>query len=138
MSVATDRELTKRKKKTPTETAVPLLLMQCRALKLPEPVTEHRFHPVRMWRIDAAFVDYKLAVEIDGGGFIPGGGHHSRGLGIEDDCEKYAELMLRGWRLLRTTPRQVKRGITANWLVRFFTLYQKPSTPSGVPHVAAR
>lgn len=138
MTTAVLRELQQRKKKTPTETAVPVLLMQIKALKLPEPVLEYRFHPIRMWRIDVAFPFYKLAVEIDGGGFIPGGGRHSRGPGIEADCEKYAELMLRGWRLLRTTPRQVKRGITIQWLERFFLLVQQPVTPSGAPNVAAR
>lgn len=135
MSIATDRELTQRKKKTPTETAVPLLLLQCRALKLPEPITEYRFHPVRMWRFDAAWPDYRVAVEVQGGGFVQG--RHSRGPGMENDAEKAAEAILRGWRVFTATPRQIKKGQTVSWLERLFLKLPKP-TPSGVPHVAAR
>lgn len=97
-------------------TAVPLLLAQCATLGLPTPVTEHRFHPVRRWRFDVAWLDHQLAVEVDGGGFI--GGRHSRGTGIEKDAEKYAEALLLGWKVLRTTPKQVKNGLTVSWVVR--------------------
>lgn len=38
---------------------------------------EHRFHPVRKWRFDAAFPVRKIAVEIDGGVFVQG--RHMRG-----------------------------------------------------------
>ena len=120
----------KRKKKTPTETAVPLLLQQIKALRLPEPVTEYQFHATRMWRFDVCWPAYRLACEIDGGGFIPGGGRHSRGPGIESDCEKAAEAALLGYRIIRTTPRQVKKGITVAWLERMFL---KLPTPTGAP-----
>lgn len=97
-------------------TAIPLLVSQCRALRLPMPVTEHRFHPTRRWRFDVAFIDHKLAVEVDGGGFVQG--RHSRGLGMEKDAEKFAEAMLLGWRVIRTTPRQVKSGQAVQWIER--------------------
>lgn len=69
---------------------------------LPEPVPEFRFDPVRRWRIDWAFVDQRVALEIEGGIFVRG--RHSRGLGMLKDMEKYNELAARGWRLIRTTP----------------------------------
>jgi hypothetical protein len=40
---------------------------------------EHRFHPVRRWRFDAAFPARKVAVELDGGIFAAG--RHTRGAG---------------------------------------------------------
>lgn len=97
-------------------TATALLLSQCRTLRLPAPVLEHRFHPIRRWRFDLAWIDAQVAVEIDGGGFV--NGRHSRGLGIEKDAEKYAEALLLGWRVFRTTPRQVKTGVTVDWIAR--------------------
>lgn len=118
-----------------SQTAVPLLLMQCAALKLPTPVTEYIFHPTRKWRLDAAWPDHRIAVEVDGGGFI--NGRHSRGAGMEEDAIKYAEATLRGWRIFRTTPRQVKAGTTVAWLERAFLQVPSPPT-SGVPHVASR
>ena len=94
--------------------AVPLLLQQCRMLRLPVPETERRFHDTRKWRFDVAWPVYKLAVEVDGGGFVAG--RHSRGVGIEKDCEKYAEALCLGWRVLRCTPRQIRTGQAATWI----------------------
>lgn len=75
---------------------------------LPAPEREHVFHPPRRWRIDLAFVDHKLAVEIEGGAFR-GPGHRSVGIYLRN-IEKYNQLTLDGWRLLRFTSDQVKSG----------------------------
>ena len=40
---------------------------QIRAVGLPPPVTEYRFHPERRWRADFAWPEKKLLVEVDGG-----------------------------------------------------------------------
>lgn len=95
-----------------------LLVYQCSLLKLPAPVFEHQFHPTRKWRFDVAWMDAKLAVEIDGGGWIQG--RHSRGSGMEQDAEKNAEALLHGWRVFRCSPKQVKSGQTVAWLERAF------------------
>ena len=92
----------------------PLLDQQCRALCLPFPVAELKFHPTRRWRFDRAFVAARLAVEIDGGLFI--GGRHNRGIGMERDMEKIAAAMLLGWRVLRVSPRHVTSGQAAVWI----------------------
>jgi very-short-patch-repair endonuclease len=81
---------------------------QCRAVGLPEPVAEFKFHPVRKWRTDWAWPDRKLAVEVEGGVFIHG--RHSRGAGMLKDMEKYNALAAAGWRLIRVTPSQVRSG----------------------------
>ena len=92
-----------------------LLYLQICAFNLPRPVAEHRFCD-RRWRFDLAWPDQMLAVEVDGGGFIPGGGRHSRGTGMEKDNEKIATAMLMGWRVLRVTPRQVTKGEAIAWI----------------------
>lgn len=95
-----------------------VLLMHCRAMGLPEPVAEFRFHPTRRWRFDFAWPDLKLAVEIDGGAFMAGGGRHTRGAGYRADCEKLAEAAIAGWRVIRCLPEHVTKGEAAKWIAR--------------------
>ena len=96
------------------------LAFQINAVHLPAPEREYRFHETRRWRFDLAMQQYqfKLAVEIDGGGFV--NGRHSRGKGIEADCEKFAEAAILGWVVLRVTPRQVKNGQALTWIERWW------------------
>lgn len=90
---------------------------QCVAIGLPAPETEVRFHPTRKWRADYLWgVPWKLIVEVDGGVFIAG--RHSRGAGVEQDVEKFAEAMCLGYRVLRVTTRHVANGKAINWIER--------------------
>lgn len=66
---------------------------------LPAPIREHRFHPVRRWRFDLAFIDHRVAVEIDGATWTQG--RHTRGSGFILDCEKLNTAAAMGWRVLR-------------------------------------
>jgi very-short-patch-repair endonuclease len=75
---------------------------------------EYQFHATRKWRIDVALLDHDIAIEIDGGAWIQG--RHGRGTGIEKDNEKYAALAIAGWRLIRCTPGQVKKGLVLEWV----------------------
>lgn len=79
---------------------------------------EFVFHPTRKWRFDLAFEPQRLAVEIEG--FGPGGraGRHQRAAGFTADCEKYAEAAILGWRLIRVTTAQVRRGEACTWIKR--------------------
>ena len=92
------------------------LAFQCKAVNLPEPVRELKFHPVRRWRFDLAWPDEKLAVEIQGGIWLQG--HHSRGKVISDDCEKMAHELMLGWRVMPVVPAQVTSGEALQWLER--------------------
>jgi hypothetical protein len=86
-----------------------LLLFQIRVLKLPEPIQEFRFHPVRKWRFDFCWPDDSmLAVEVEGGTFS--GGRHTRGRGYENDAIKYDEAMRLGWKVYRCTGDMVRSG----------------------------
>lgn len=70
-------------------------------------VPEHRFHPVRRWRFDWADVEKKIAIEIEGVSYSGPGTRHQRGIGIENDAEKYNTAVIDGWAVLRLTPRMV-------------------------------
>ena len=69
---------------------------------------EYKFHSVRRWRVDFAFIEHKLAIEIEGGVWVRG--RHVRGKGFISDCEKYNELSLMDWRLLRFVPEHIDSG----------------------------
>jgi hypothetical protein len=93
---------------------LPLLLKtQVEMIGLPSPVREFRFSQQRRWRFDLAWLDQKVAIEVDGGGFM--NGRHSRGKGIEGDCEKYAAALIAGWTVLRVTPKHLKSGEAVTW-----------------------
>lgn len=96
-----------------------LLTMQLRALGLPPPVPEHKFGGSlgRRWRFDLAFLRESVAVEIQGGTWMPVS-HHGHGQGFEDDCEKMAAAVLLGWRVITLTGKQVESGIGASWIER--------------------
>jgi rRNA maturation protein Nop10 len=55
----------------------------------------------RLWRVDFVIKDLRIAIELEGGVWT--GGRHTRGSGFIEDCDKYNELALQGWLLLRFT-----------------------------------
>lgn len=83
-------------------------LVHLRAAGLPEPETEHRFHPKRRWRFDFAFPESRIAVEVEGGTWA--GGRHTTGKGFQKDCEKYNAAVELGWRVLRFDSAMVRDG----------------------------
>jgi very-short-patch-repair endonuclease len=84
------------------------LAASLRAVGAPAFVREHRFHPTRKFRIDFAWPERMLAVELEGG--IYRGGAHTSVAGIKRDVEKSNLLTMSGWRLLRFHGDQVKSG----------------------------
>lgn len=68
-----------------------------------EPVEEYRFHNIRKWRIDLAWPDHWLAVEIEGGIYRKDGGGHRSISGYLRDMEKYNSISVHGFYLLRFT-----------------------------------
>ena len=55
-----------------------------------------REYPFDRWRVDLAIPSSLLAVEVNGGRWLPGGGKH----GTERDRKKIRRLTLAGWRVL--------------------------------------
>lgn len=96
-----------------------LLLAQLRAEGLPEPIRQHRLVPGRRFAADLAYPDRRLYVEVDGGTWSRG--RHARGSGIETDAEKTSLAAIGGWKLIRTTGRQVESGQALEWIKRALT-----------------
>lgn len=88
---------------------VQILLDQIKAAGLREPTLECQFHATRRWRIDVAWKDIKLGIEVDGAVYT--NGRHTRGKGYEQDCIKANQAQLLGWKLLRYSTGQVKQGL---------------------------
>lgn len=96
----------KRKKTDKGKDPFPAL---CVAHGLPEPVPEYPFAESigRKWRVDYLFEGW-LALEIEGGVFAQG--RHVRGTGFLADIEKYNELAIMGYVLIRCTPKDIETG----------------------------
>lgn len=101
-----------------TELRDTLFFAACQKAGVPEPVTEHRFHPMRRWRFDYAWPDCTVALEVEGGVWSRKRGRHVRGRGYIGDMEKYNEASLRGWTLIRVTPDQLFEAATMDMLTR--------------------
>lgn len=66
------------------------------------PQLEYRFCE-RKWRFDLALPEYKLAIEYEGGIWQTERTGHTTGKAYADNCHKYNEATIRGWRILRFT-----------------------------------
>lgn len=107
-----------------------LLLLHLKTVGLPTPIFEYKFHETRKWSIDAAWwfcwihnkKEVKLALEIEGGIYGKGGGGHRSVAGFESNLEKYNELSIEGWFLIRILPEWLheRRNEARELLVRFF------------------
>lgn len=80
------------------------------AAAIPLPIPEHCFSPPRKWRFDYAWLDQKLALEIEGAVWVEG--RHTRGSGFVKDMEKYNVAVCLGWRILRCQPDELLSGRT--------------------------
>jgi len=106
----------------------------CRTMGLPEPVTEYRFGAIASggpgkglrsrlkgtglqdWRMDYAWPDQKVALEVEGGVFS--GGRHTRGSGFVGDMNKYNAAGAMGWIILRCQPKELMRLSTIELVKR--------------------
>ncbi len=88
------------------------LMKQILDAGLPEPERQCVFARGlgRRWRFDFSFPRYKLAIEVQGGTFLPGGGGHTRGQGAENDCVKAAVASLMGWQVVAVNTHMVADG----------------------------
>lgn len=69
-------------------------------------VKELQFDAIRKWRFDYAIPEHRIAIEIDGGVWLEGGGRHNRASGWIKDQEKLNAAAAQGWRVLHLTPQQ--------------------------------
>jgi len=74
----------------------------------PEPEAEYGFHFARKWRFDFAWPNALVALEIEGGLFMEGGGAHSHPTNIMRDVQKYNVATFMGWAVIRMADREVR------------------------------
>ena len=91
-----------------------MLAFQIKVAGLPEPTREFVFHPVRKWRFDFAWPERRVAAEVEGGIFSYG--RHVSPAGFIEDCRKYGEALLLGWRVLRFPAPWVDSGEALRYL----------------------
>ena len=89
------------------------LEFQLKSAKITGFTREYKFHPKRRWRLDFAWIDQKIGVEVEGGIWLPRSGHNT-GVGISRDVEKGNALTLLGWKLIRVTGKMIKSGEALN------------------------
>jgi len=74
-------------------------LLRVAGSTLPEPEREYVFSAIRKWKFDFAWPQYHVAVEINGGRWMPGGGRHAE----DSDYWKITTAAAAGWRVLPAT-----------------------------------
>lgn len=117
-----------------TNTDTRIFLADLSELGIPEPVKEYPFaKPLRVWRADFAWPEYGLIVEIEGGVWTKG--RHITPEGFLEDKNKYNAMAILGWKLMRFTPTEVRKGIAARWVKNYFKTNQPslPFPPSLIP-----
>lgn len=104
---------------------------------LPKPEPEHKFAQQtlkRLWRFDFAFLDAKLAIEIEGGAFLcsdyfdkrtgkivrRSGGRHNTATGALNDMIKYNAAIELGWAVLRYPPQNLNTTQTIDQIKRIY------------------
>lgn len=92
-----------------------MLLAQLRAINLPEPQREYRFHKTRKWRFDFAYPERKIAIEVEGGTYSRKSRHTSP-LGYRADCEKYNSANALGWHVYRGDTAMVRDWSLCNFV----------------------
>ena len=101
------------------------LAFHIRAIKLPKPVQQYKFHPTRRWKADFCWVEEKLIVEVQGGIWASHNGTksgHTTGQGILRDCEKMNEAVLLGYKYLKVCKENIDSGQAIEWIRKAINL----------------
>ena len=106
----------------------------CRRNGVVYPLTEHYFARSvgREYRFDMAWPALMVALEVNGGAFVAGGGGHNRGKAYEDDCERSAVAAALGWRVVPCTYRHLNDGRLLTWLAAALGVAPLPPAPKPV------
>lgn len=72
---------------------------------IPQPKREYKFALPRQFRFDFAWPDGMIALEVDGGRWMLGGGRHAS----DEDYEKLNTAAKLGWRVLRVSSDMVRK-----------------------------
>lgn len=89
-----------------------ILSFQLRAMKIAHE-REAKLIPGRKYSTDI-YIPPAIVIECDGATWT--GGRHTRGAGVETDCEKQNLLVTLGYRPMRFTKQQIRLGHAASWI----------------------
>ena len=78
-------------------------------------IREYKFHPIRKWRLDFAWPDKKIGIEVHGGVWSGKFGGHTSGAGRIRDMEKMNEAVILGWAVIEVTSVHLKNGMAIDW-----------------------
>ena len=105
------------------ETLEARLLRDIKAVGLPIPEMQYKWHPDRLFMADYAYPHIKLLIECDGGQWQRNTGHNS-GTGKDRDCEKDIEAIFHGWKIFRFPTSMIMDGRAIAYLEKFFDGYK--------------
>lgn len=108
-----------------------LLDAMLRSIKAPQWEREFHFCPDRAFRADFAWPEQKILAEVQGGSASRDRNvGHASPLRYEQDCERMAEAVLRGYRVFWFTTKMVEDGRALRLIERALGL---PSPPRWTP-----
>lgn len=81
-----------------------------------EYVEQYKFHPKRKWRFDFAVPSKKVAIEYEG--INSKKSRHTTISGYTEDCEKYSEAAIFGWKVIRVTAQSLVSGVAYDQIIR--------------------
>lgn len=93
-----------------------LLLTQIQDDGLPKPEIQYRLIPGRRHRVDVAWPEWMVCMDVQGGTWANMA--HNRGGRYADDCFKANEATLLGWAFFRVTRGQIESGEARKWVKR--------------------
>lgn len=93
------------------ERAIDDLFSQITARQLPEPVRFHLFSddPKRKWRLDLAFVNYMIALELES---------RKKAKDLRTECLKHGSATLEGWWVVRFESSLIEDGTAVDLLTK--------------------
>lgn len=107
-----------------------MLKLQMQLHQIKDPIEEYRFIKEELgskgirkkckelglkdWRFDFAWIDEKIAVEVQGGMFIYG--RHTRGGALKSEYSKLNEAQLRGWIVLVVDDSAISQKRAVLWI----------------------
>lgn len=93
---------------------------------IPSYMQQYQFWEGRKYAFDFAWVEWRVAVEVEGGTYT--GGRHTRGAGYHEDCLKYNQATLLGWRVYRFDAGMVRSGEAAQFMSDVFKRMRVPTS----------
>ncbi len=98
----------------------------CKREGVPLPTEEYHFaKPQRNWRFDFAWIEQRVALEVEGGAWTRG--RHTRASGFIEDMVKYNHATSLGWRVFRCVPSELDTFATLHLIRNALTFDKRVS-----------